>query len=185
LANDKGNGGTLDPASVQIVPASAVGGTATVNPAAGFVTFVAGNVANPLANATTASTAGFDYTVANTSGQRSVKTHVTVNVASPEVVVLAEGGQCVARQNKWTMNGTCTATANNIITFYNTATPPANPLPSQIIGNVSVGLAPTATGAGAWTLQAVGTAGAPACVTPISYKTSYGSTRNSIAVGIK
>jgi len=185
LANDKGNGGTLNPASVTIVPGSVVGGVATVNTATGAVNFVAGNVANPLANATTAGTAGFDYTVANTSAQRSVKAHVAVNVASPEVVAIAAGSQCVARQNKWTMSGTSTATANNIITFYNTSIPPVNPLPSQIIGNVSVGLATAATGAGAWTLTAVGAAGAPACVTPISYRTSYGSTRNSIAVGIK
>ena len=58
LANDSGNGGTLDPASVVI--SNVTGGTASVNATTGVVTFTAGAVAGVF---------GFDYTVANTNGQ--------------------------------------------------------------------------------------------------------------------
>ncbi len=169
LANDSGNGGTLDPASVQVVPASVTGGTATANPATGLVSFTAGG---------TPGSFGFDYTVANlVTGNRSLPAHVTVSVVNPELVAVQAGTQCkrAGTLGDWTARGTSTVSTGNSITLYNTATVPASPTAAQIIQTVPVVN-------GAWQ---VNIRGSKACTTPVSVQSTLGTKVNNIAVTIR
>jgi hypothetical protein len=96
LANDTGNGGTLNPSSVAIATARVASrGTAT-----------------------------FSYTVANTNGQVSAPATVTVNVTANEALTIRTSGKC-ALPNKWQLQGTSTISASNIITIYAGRSPPA------------------------------------------------------------
>lgn len=165
LDNDSGNGGTLDPASVVI--SNVTGGTASVD-LAGVVTYSAG---------TTAGTFGFDYSVANTNGQVSPAAHVTVTVVNPEnITVAAQCKRINASSGEWVINGTSSVTVNNTIVAYNTSPVPASPTAAQTIGSGVVGAG------GSWTIKAKP---GPACVTPISVKSSLNTTRINLPVAIK
>jgi hypothetical protein len=165
LANDSGNGGTLNPASVVI--SNATGGTASVN-ASGVVTYTAGAVAGVF---------GFDYTVTNTNGQVSPPAHVTVTVVNPEQITFAAGAvTCRAGTKEWIINGTSTVTTSNTIFAYTTATVPASPTAAQTIGSGLVG----ATGAFQIRVKP-----GPTCISPISFKSSLNTQRNNVAVTIR
>jgi hypothetical protein len=166
LANDSGNGATLNPASVLV--SNVTGGTAT--PAAtGKVTFVAG---------ATAGTFGFDYTVANDNGQVSPLAHVTVTVVNPEVIQIT-ATQCKpisTTSGEWRVTGTSTVSTNNNIQLYLTASVPAD-LNTNKLGTA----VPVVTGV--WDFRAKP---GPACTTPISLRSSAtGATRANIAITIR
>ncbi|WP_201493849.1 Ig-like domain-containing protein, partial [Rubrivivax sp. A210] len=165
LANDIGNGGTLNTASVTIVPGSVVGGTATVQ-AGGTVKFVGGTAAN--------ANAGFDYTVANTNGLLSAVTHVRTPVITSEPVAVAAGTQCTRASRRWRMDGTGMV-PNTTVTVYSTGTVPAAPTAANTIATV------TADATGAFTVDAVG----PTCATRASLRTSTHTNRTNIAVTLR
>lgn len=108
LANDSGNGGTLDPASVTVDLLSVTGGTALVNTSTGTVTFTAG---------ATTGTFGFDYTVANTNGNVSVPAHVTVNVIAAQVVTITAAQFKTGGTPEWRIDGTATPIPNATTTI--------------------------------------------------------------------
>lgn len=109
LANDSGNGGTLDPATVQ---ASGVqGGTTSVNLATGAVSFTAG---------ATTGTFGFDYSVANTNGRVSNTTRVTVNVVAPNEVLTIALAECRRSKNRWRVTGTSNITTPHTVDLLTT-----------------------------------------------------------------
>jgi hypothetical protein len=171
LANDSGNGGTLDPGSVTV--SNVTGGTASVNPANGQVTFTA---------AASAGTFGFDYTVANTplnnQTPQSSSGHATVTVVNPEVIQIT-GSQCKvisSTSGEWRIAGTSSVQSNNNIQLYLTASVPADPNTNKL-GPASPVVA------GAWEYKAKP---GPACRTPISLRSSAtGATRSNIAVALK
>jgi hypothetical protein len=138
LANDTGNGGTLDPASIQIVAGSVTGGTATVD-AAGNVTYTAGAAQG---------TFGFQYTVANTlatGGQRSAAAAVSITVIAAQDQLTIAQARFRTGIRRWDVNGTSTVSTANVVTvtlFRDT----------QAIG--VVGTAPVV--GGTWTLQVLG-----------------------------
>ncbi len=107
LANDTGNGDTLNLASVTI-GTQPTRGTATPNPANGFITYTP--------NGTTPSTDTFTYAVSNTNGNLSNFATVTVTVTAPETltVALAEYRQLSRR---WRVSGTSTVRAGQTITI--------------------------------------------------------------------
>ena len=105
LANDSGNGGTLDPATVTV--SNVTGGTAIVNPN-GTVTFTAG---------TTTGTFGFDYTVVNTNGNSSAPAHVTVSVISLQVVTITAAQFKAGGTPEWRIDGTATPIPNATTTI--------------------------------------------------------------------
>jgi hypothetical protein len=159
LSNDTGNGGTLDPASVQTTAPTV--GSVTVNPANGAITY-----ANPAGSPTGPQT--FTYTVANTNGKRSSAATVSVNIVSETAT--ATSARC-STGAKWDVRGT--ASASSSVTLYLTGTVPAAPTASQILGTATV----DATGAWRFTQS-----GSPACRSPISAKTSLGTKIENIAV---
>jgi hypothetical protein len=170
LANDSGNGGTLNPASVLV--SNVTGGTAVAD-AAGKVTYTAGAAAG---------TFGFDYTVANDNGQVSPLAHATVTVVNPEVIQIT-GTQCKvinATSGEWRVTGTTTVQTNNSIQLYQTASVPAD-LNSNKLGAA----VPVVAGAPAGTWEYRAKPG-PACKTPISLRSlATGATRANIAIAIK
>ncbi|CAD5374002.1 Glycoprotein gp2 [Rubrivivax sp. A210] len=169
LANDSGNGGTLNPASVTIVPGSVTGGTAAVNTTTGVVTFTAG--------ATAGANFGFDYTVANTNGNvGSPPAHVTVNVLASEPIAVAAGAECRRSTNRWRVSGTG-VTPNTSITLYRTATAPAAPTAAQIVATVPV------DALGAWVVDT--TTGGACTTTSASVRTQAGTVRNNITIRIR
>jgi hypothetical protein len=104
LANDSGNGGTLDPASIQIV--SATGGTAVF--AAGTVTFTAGPTAGP---------ASFTYTVANslaTGGQRSAPATVSITVLPSNAAITITAAQFRTGTRRWDVSGTSSVNGSTV-----------------------------------------------------------------------
>lgn len=109
LANDNGNGGTLDPATVST--SSVQGGTTAVNPTTGAVSFTAG---------ATAGVFGFDYTVANTNGRISNTAHVTVNVVSPNEVLAVAQAECRRSKNRWRVSGTSNITTAHTVDLLTT-----------------------------------------------------------------
>jgi hypothetical protein len=161
LANDSGNGGTLDPAS--IVVSSVTGGTAVAT-AAGTVTYTAGGVAGNF---------GFTYTVANTNGNRSNPATVAVTVLNPEVITL-KGAQCQRQGTQWVVSGSSTVLSGTM-TLFNVSPVPAAPTTAQVIANVPIA-------AGKWQYNVKG---GPACVSPISLLSSGGGRLNGVAVTIK
>ncbi|MGB2817305.1 MAG: Ig-like domain-containing protein [Burkholderiaceae bacterium] len=155
LSNDSANLGTIDVASVLISQLPAVG-TAVAN-AAGVVTYsVPGG--SPLGPQT------FEYTVANTNGNRSAPATVTVNIIPAETVTV---GTARCTGGKWDVRGT--ASASTSITLYRSG---------NATGTVLATLPVDATGA--WRLTQNS-----ACVSPISARTSAGTVRNQIIVTIK
>ncbi|MGR9116035.1 MAG: Ig-like domain-containing protein [Gammaproteobacteria bacterium] len=118
LANDSGNGGTLDPTSV--ILSNMTGGiSATVDPNTGQVTYTAD---------TTSGDFGFDYTVANTNGQTSQTSHVAVTIVDPEIILITST-QCKARsatEGEWRIRGTSSVADNNFIQLYLTPAFPAD-----------------------------------------------------------
>lgn len=168
LANDSGNGGTLDPSTVTV--SNATGGTTAVG-ADGQVTYTAG---------TAAGTFGFDYTVANTNGQVSQPTHATVIVVNPEVITIPTGGASCKRINatsgEWVINGASTVTVNNTIVAFNTSSVPAIPTTAQTVGSSVV------AANGAFQIRAKP---GPACNALMSFKSSLNTQKNNQAVTVK
>ncbi|PPK77047.1 hypothetical protein B0F87_102153 [Methylobacter tundripaludum] len=166
LANDSGNGGTLNPASVLV--SNVTGGTATAD-ATGKVTFAAG---------ATAGAFGFDYTVTNDNGQVSPLARVTVTVVNAENIQITST-QCKpinATSGEWRVAGTSTVQTNNNIQLYLTASVPAD------LNTNKLGAAAPVV-AGAWDFRAKP---GPACKTPISLRSSAtGATRANIAITIR
>jgi Bacterial Ig domain len=162
LANDNGNGATLNPASVTITtpPAS---GTAVVDPATGKITFTAG----PAAGVVT-----FAYTVANTNAQVSPPATVTVTVVAPEDLQI-QTAKCQRSSNTWDIRGTSTISDGNSVQLFLTGTVPAAPTASQLLGS------PLPVTAGAWRLQLKN---GPSCRTPISALSALGTKRENVAV---
>ncbi|MFL5263863.1 MAG: Ig-like domain-containing protein [Anaeromyxobacteraceae bacterium] len=110
--NDIANGGTLNPASIQIVAGSVTGGTATVA-ANGNVTFTAG---------ATAGNFGFSYTVANTAvapavPQRSAPASVSMTVVAAGDQLTIASARYRANQQRWIVSGTSTVNAGNQVTI--------------------------------------------------------------------
>jgi len=166
LANDNGNGGTLDPASVTVVPGSVTGGTAVANPATGTITYTAGAAAGAF---------GFSYTVKNVGGSiASAAAAVSVNVVSPEVLTIARA-RCQRASNTWDLRGTSTVSTSNTVTAFNTGTVPATPQVTQIIGSAPVA-------AGAWQIQVRN--GLP-CTTPVSFQSTLGTKLQNVAVQVQ
>jgi hypothetical protein len=161
LANDSGNGGTLDPASILVT--AVTGGTAVAN-AGGTVTYTAGGVAGNF---------GFTYTVANTNGNRSNPATVAVTVLSPEVITL-KGAQCQRQGTQWVVSGSSTVLSGTM-TLFNVSPVPAAPTTAQVIANVPIA-------AGKWQYNVKG---GPACVSPISLQSTGGGRLNGVVVTIK
>ena len=158
LANDSGNGGVLDPASVLVsIPTS---GTATAN-ADGTVTYTAGAAGN----------FSFTYTVANTAltgGQRSAPATVFVTVLSPEVITL-KTSQCQNNGTQWNVSGSSTVLTGTM-SLYNVSPVPAAPTAGQVLATVPIS-------AGKWQYNVKG---GPACKSPISMKSTGGGTLNGV-----
>jgi hypothetical protein len=161
LANDSGNGGTLNPASILVT--SVTGGTAVPN-ATGTVTYTAG---------ATAGNFSFTYTVANLNGQRSNAATVAVTVTSPETITV-KGAQCQNQGTQWQVDGSTTVLTGSM-TIYTVSPVPAAPTPAQVLATVPIS-------AGKWQFKA---SSGPTCVTPISLKSTGGGTRNGVAVTIR
>jgi len=163
LANDSGNGGLLDPASVRVgIPLS---GTATAN-ANGTVTYTAGAAGN----------FSFFYTVANTlatGGQRSAPATVLVTVLAPEIITL-KTSQCQNQGTQWNVSGSSTVLTGTM-SLYNVSPVPAVPTAAQVIANVPIS-------AGKWQYNVKG---GPACKSPISMKSTGGGVLNGVTVTIK
>ena len=160
LANDSGNGGTLDNTSVVItVPPPA--GLTGVNASTGTITYTApaNGVLGPVS---------LQYTVKNTNGNTSNPATVNFNVVAPETVTITRA-RCT--NNRWDVRGTA-STGSTSVTLYNTAFVPASPTAAQTLGTAPVA-------AGAFQFQASG----PACVATISLQTSLGTKANNIQVG--
>jgi hypothetical protein len=170
LANDSGNGGTLNPASVTV--ANVTGGTAAAD-ATGKVTFTAGTATGNF---------GFDYTVANDNGQISPTAHVAVTVVNPENIQIT-ASQCKVistTAGEWRVAGTSSVQANNSIQLYLTAS-----VPADLSANKLGAAAPVVAGVpnGTWEVRL---RPGPACRTPISLISSATSAkRENIAVAPK
>jgi Bacterial Ig domain/Bacterial cadherin-like domain len=152
LGNDSGNGGTLNPASVTIVPGSVTGGTATVN-ADGTVRFAAG--------ATTGTTFGFNYTVANTNGNVSPSTRVAVRVRTVEALNTVLAAECRrGTGNRWrvSLGGVEPGTQ---VTFRTGTTPGAGTLigTANSVGGTAALDVSGGVACGATTMNATTTAG--------------------------
>lgn len=163
LANDSGNGGTLNPASVTIT-SGPTAGTATVSTVTGTITY------NAPATPTTATLA---YTVRNTNGNESAPATVTISVVAPESVTVTRA-RCSSAA--WDVRGTSTVTTGNSVTLYLTATVPDQPTSTQILGTAPV------DATGAWQFQL---RGGVACVSPISLKSALGTKVGNISVQLR
>jgi hypothetical protein len=105
LANDTGNGGNLDPATVTITtpPAS---GNATAN-ANGTITYTAGATTGP---------ATFQYTVANTNGNVSpIPATVTITVTNPQTVTVTLAQYKGGPNPEWRVDGTTSPVLPNTV----------------------------------------------------------------------
>ena len=128
IANDSGNGGTIDPASIQIV--SATGGGAVF--AAGAVTFTAGN---------TAGNFNFTYTVANTGGQRSAPATVSITVLPGNAAIVINAAEFRTGTRRWDVTGTSTVSGTTVTV-------------RLVRTGAVIGTAPVV--AGAWSLRVLG-----------------------------
>jgi hypothetical protein len=164
LANDSGNGGTLDPASV-LVTTPPTRGTVAVNPATGAVTYTAGSQAG---------SDSFQYTVMNagTPANTSAPATVSISVVAPESITVTRA-RCQSG-GKWDVRGT-TSTNSASVTAYLTAAVPSLPQPTDILGTAPV------DATGAFQLQVSG----PACRTPISVRSSLGTVQNNVTVTLR
>ncbi len=134
-ANDSGNGGTIDPTSIQIVAGSVTGGTATVDPATGDVTYTAGGVTGNF---------GFSYTVANLNGQVSAPAAVAVTVVPAADVLAFTQARFRGRNLRWDLAGTSTVPGpGNLVTVRLVRT-------GEVIATIAV------DALGNWTIQVVG-----------------------------
>ncbi len=165
LANDSGNGGTLDPASVAVTTPP-TRGTVAVNPTTGAVTYTAGSQAG---------SDSFQYTVQNagTPANTSAPATVSISVVAPESITVTRA-RCQS-SSKWDVRGT-TSTNSSSVTLYLTATAPSLPQPSDILGTAPV----DATGAFQFQLS-----GGPSCRTPISVRSSLGTVQNNVTVTLR
>jgi hypothetical protein len=168
LANDTGNGGTLNPASVAIVTVPARGST-LVNLTTGVITYTP--------TGATAGTDTFTYTVKNTNGNTSNAATVTVTITAAVVETIAVKPPVKCNNpNAWDMTGSSSiTTGTSSVTIYNTALVPATPTASNVIGTATIT-------AGKWQYRANG---ALPCKTPISIKSAGGAKQENIAVQIK
>lgn len=164
LANDSGNGGTLDPATVAITAPTA--GTASVNTANGTVTYDA---------PATVGNYTFTYTVKNTNGNQSAPATVTVSVVAPESISVTRA-RCTVNSADWDVRGTSTVAAGNTVTVYLAATVPAVPTSSQVLGSAPV------DALGNWALRQKGGVG---CTTPISLQSTLGTKVNNVSVQVR
>lgn len=161
LGNDSGNGGTLD--NTTVVVTQGAGGTAVAN-ANGTVSYTAGAAAG---------NRSFTYTVANTNLQRSNPATVAVTVTSPETITV-KNAQCQRQGTQWQVDGSSTVLTGSM-TIYNVSPVPAAPTPAQVLATVPIA-------AGKWSFKA---SSGPACVSPLSLKSTGGGTRNGVAVTIR
>ncbi|WP_432741887.1 hypothetical protein ABXJ76_15975 [Methylobacter sp. G7] len=172
LANDSGNGATLNPAPVLV--SNITGGTVSSPDATGKVTFVGG---------ATAGNFGFDYTVANDNGRQvSPLAHVTVTVVNTENIQTT-ASQCKrinATSGEWRVTGTSTVQTNNNIQLYLAASVPTD-LNTNKLGSAVPVVAGTPNGT--WDLRLKP---GPACTAPISLRSlATGATRTNVGVTIK
>jgi hypothetical protein len=141
IANDLGNGGTLNPASIQIVPGSVTGGLATVNTTTGAVTYTAGAAPGNF---------GFQYTVANLAvapnpAQRSAPAAVSITVVQAGDQLTVAQARFRTGIRRWDVNGTSTVSAGNIVTI------------TLFRGATQIGVVGTApVVAGTWTFSVTG-----------------------------
>ena len=168
LANDSGNGGTLDPTSV-LIGTPPTRGSTLVNLTTGAITYTPGG--------TTAGTATFTYTVKNTNGNTSNAATVTVTITAAvvETVAVKPPAKC-NNPNAWDMTGSSSiTTGTSSVTLYNTGTVPAIPTASNVIGTATIS-------AGKWQYRSQG---ALPCKTPISIQSAGGAKQENITVQIK
>jgi hypothetical protein len=169
LANDSGNGGTLNPASVRITSAPATG-TATVNTTTGAITYAA-----PATAAT--GTVTFAYavkdtaTTANPTPIESAPATVSVAVTGAETLTVT-APKCT-NPNAWDLKGTST-NVTGTVTLYNTATVPAAPTAAQIIGTAPIS-------AGRWQFRG----NTAACSTRMSIKSGTGTKLENQVVTVR
>ncbi|MFL5261689.1 MAG: Ig-like domain-containing protein, partial [Anaeromyxobacteraceae bacterium] len=132
-ANDLANTGTIDPTSIQIVPGSVTGGTATVS-ATGNVTYTAGATPGDFS---------FAYTVANVGvAQRSAPATVSITVVAVGDQLTIAAARFRTGQARWDVNGTATITTGNTVTV------------TLFNGPIQIGVVGTApVVAGTWTLS--------------------------------
>jgi hypothetical protein len=164
LANDNGNGGTLNPASV-VVTQAPIAGTTAVNTTNGTISYTA----------TTAGTFTFQYKVSNLPSangtiQQSNAATVTVTAAAAENLTIRQPGRC-SLPSKWQLQGTSNISTGNTITIYKGATAGGT---AQVIGT-----APVVNGN--WQFQGT----TVACTSPISIQSTLGTKIQNIVVQIK
>jgi hypothetical protein len=166
LTNDSAGSTTLslDPASI-LINATGLVGTAFAN-ASGVITYTS-------TPGTGTGVQTFRYSVANSLGNRSPETTVTVNVLAPETFNVASA-KCT-NGPKWDVRVTASDSAGGTVTLYTTSTVTAS---SAILATVPV------DAVGAWRYTASGGAAA-ACRSPISAKSSAGSILNGIVVTLR
>lgn len=164
LANDSGNGGTLDPATV--VVSNVTGGTVAtgdINLATGAVTFHAG---------TAAGTFGFDYTVANTNANVSNTAHVTVTIQQEAVAVTINRCTRNGTQGQWNIRGTGSI-PGSVITLYPSADGTGTPMGTPV----------TVDGLNAWIFRQ--NLNNVPCRSPVSLRSSLGTIRSNIGIQIR
>jgi hypothetical protein len=133
IANDLPNGGTINPASIQIVAGSVTGGTAVVDPASGNVTYAAGALPGNF---------GFSYTVANTGGLRSLPAAVAITILPATDAIVINQARFRTGSRRWDVTGTSTVPGpGNVVTVRLVRT-------NAIIGTATV------DALGAWSLRA-------------------------------
>lgn len=93
--NDDGNGGTIDPNTIQIV---------SVAPASATAVFAGGNVTF---TGIQAGSASFTYTVANTNGQRSGPAIVSITVLPATDVITNLTARFRTKNRRWDVTGNC------------------------------------------------------------------------------
>ncbi|MGA8892287.1 MAG: Ig-like domain-containing protein [Anaeromyxobacteraceae bacterium] len=164
LANDNGNGGTLNPASVVVsqVPAA---GTAVAN-ANGTIAYTAA----------AAGTYTFQYTVSNLASpngtvQVSNPATVTVTVAAVENLTFQAPAKCDSRASKWQLRGTSNISVGNSVSVLNDVV--GSPARGTVIGS-----APVVNGA--WQFQGTAT-----CVGAIKLRSTVGTTIGPFTVQVK
>ena len=108
-----------------------------------------------------------------TNGQRSNPATVAVTVTSPETITV-KNAQCQRQGTQWQVDGSTTVLTGSM-TIYNVSPVPAAPTPAQVLVTVPIA-------AGKWSFKA---SGGPACVSPLSLKSTGGGTRNGVAVTIR
>ncbi len=104
---------------------------------------------------------------------------VTVNAAATETIAITQAvcTRVSATQGQWTVAGTSSMRTNNTVQLYTTPTVPAN------LASNRLGTPRTVSTNGTWRYA---TSNGPACVTPISLRTSAtGTSRNNLTVTLR